>query len=427
MKNVLLFHLESVSNLIFRTNPDCFPNLIKFIRDAAYYPNYYSTATSTYMVITDLFFGDNMQFEKSNDVEDIFSIKPTKKSAFDKLFERGYKTKCYCFGFKAGEKAKEHAKVYCSKAECWESPNDIDGMVEDLKDCFREDVHFAVFVQDLESHWMNLEAFSDGKKSSYDLFMYKYKMLDRTFGRVLDALRESGKYDDTLIVAYGDHGDDLWGHGLHEGYTHAIEPFPFLVNCPLVIKNGPECDTKALISTLDLHDLIFSASVVENISFCKKRNVLVSRNLFSSQHNCEESFNKSYMVTDGKYSLLVSGNGLRLFCNGIDPACGRNMLDFFILKGNKIVYNKSFDQLHSSHYKFFMTCNQVTEFENVFNTLFRELNNYVTNVYGTDNSKMDFCNIDYSDEVKNNEGLQLELSARRIINTVKGFVKKIFR
>ena len=56
MKNIVLFHLESLNNVIFNMNQECFPNLRNFIKDATYYPNYYSTATSTYMVITDLFF-----------------------------------------------------------------------------------------------------------------------------------------------------------------------------------------------------------------------------------------------------------------------------------------------------------------------------------------------------------------------------------
>lgn len=423
MKNVLLFHLESLSNLIFQTNQECFPNLRKFIGEAVYYPNYYSTATSTYMVITDLFFGDNLQFEKSKHLEDIFSVKPSKESVFDKLSGTGYKTKCYCYGFKAGEKAKKHVKVYCSKAECWESSDDYEAMAKDLKTFFSKDTPFAVFVQDLESHWMNLDAFSDGNKSSYDLFKHKYKMLDRTFGMVIEKLIETGHYDDTLILAYGDHGDDLWGHGLHEGYTHAIEPFPFLVNCPLIIKNGPYCDEYMLLSTLDLYDLILSA---KGMFDCKeKRKFAVSRNLFSGQDNCENSFNKSYMVTDGRYSLLVSAKGLRLYCNGVDAASGRNMLDFFTLKDNRIAYNSNFNHVKSSHYKFFMTDSQIAEFENEFQILSKRLREYVGTIYDGACSAMNFDCIDYSMEIEGGAELQRDLSRRKKVGLVKTIVKRL--
>lgn len=423
MKNILLFHLESVSNLIFRTNPECFPSLIKFLDEAEYFPNYYSSATSTYMVITDLFFGDSLQFEKSNYLEDIFSIKPTKQSIFDKLAEIGYKTKCYCYGVKAGEKARKHVEVYCSKAECWESASDLDSMIDDLYSNFKMSNRFAYFIQDLESHWMNIDTFSDGRKSSCELFKIKYQMLDRTFGLVINALKNSGKYEDTMIIIYGDHGDDFWGHGLHDGYTHAIEPYPFLVNCPLIVKNGPVLNKHSLLSTVDLFKIMMSEVHGGHDEF--QNECVFSRNLFSGQKISESSFNKSYLATDGNYSLLVSSKGVKLFCNNLDVANGKNMLDFFNLLDGEIFYNKRYNHLRSSHYKLFMTDLQILEFQRVFKDLYKNLQNYVEIIYGSNDSEMNFNEIDYTSEGYRECGLGQRLFIRNFLFNIKAFIKML--
>ena len=46
MKNLVVIHLESVSNLIFRMNSQFFPNTRKFQERCLNYNNYYATATS---------------------------------------------------------------------------------------------------------------------------------------------------------------------------------------------------------------------------------------------------------------------------------------------------------------------------------------------------------------------------------------------
>lgn len=38
-----------------------------------------------------------------------------------------------------------------------------------------------------------------------------------------------------MIIAFGDHGDDFWGHGFNGGYTHGIEPYTPLVHTPAFI------------------------------------------------------------------------------------------------------------------------------------------------------------------------------------------------
>lgn len=56
---------------------------------------------------------------------------------------------------------------------------------------------------------------------------------DAEFGRLLDRLRELGRYDDTLIVYVSDHGEELGDHG---GYYHGVTLFEEVVRIPLLIR-----------------------------------------------------------------------------------------------------------------------------------------------------------------------------------------------
>lgn len=425
MKNIVLFHLESLNNVIFNMNQECFPNLRNFIKDATYYPNYYSTATSTYMVITDLFFGDTFQFEQSDYLEDIFSVKAKKESIFDLLSKYGYKTKCYCYGDQEKELARKKMKIFCSAAPCWESVNDQKGLITDIENFLKTDKQFAIFIKDVESHWMNLEWHKQvsGFKSSQDLFKYKYYMLDKTFGKVMEAIKNSGQYENTLVIAYGDHGDEFFGHGLHDGYTHAIEPFPFMVNCPLVIGNTNVALKGSVISTIDIYEIIMSA--LHNKVYESSRSFAFSRNLFSKQKVSIKSFNKSYMATDGKYSLQVSKKGLSLFWCQADICNGRNLLDFFSLVNGRLMYRAIYNNLKSSHYKYIMNKDAQEDINNEFYILLNKLRNFVDSTYGREIDDLNFSKINYSSDVCSS-GWKFRLYSRSILKKMVSLIKRVF-
>ena len=78
--------------------------------------------------------------------------------------------------------------------------------------------------------------------------------LDSEVGRLLDVLRETGCWDDTLVIFTSDHGDMLGGHGLAtKGVGTAYEE---VYNIPLIVKPprggaGRE-DARTLTSLLDV-------------------------------------------------------------------------------------------------------------------------------------------------------------------------------
>ncbi|MCA9573630.1 MAG: sulfatase-like hydrolase/transferase, partial [Myxococcales bacterium] len=65
------------------------------------------------------------------------------------------------------------------------------------------------------------------------LYLAEVRQLDAELGRLLDALRARGRYDDALIVLVSDHGEELWDHG---GFEHGHTVHDELLRVPLFVK-----------------------------------------------------------------------------------------------------------------------------------------------------------------------------------------------
>jgi arylsulfatase A-like enzyme len=81
----------------------------------------------------------------------------------------------------------------------------------------------------------------------------KLSMIDHWFGRVADALADTGRFDDTVVVLCTDHGhylgeDDIWGKP-GTWVRPALGHIPLLVSWPGV----PAGTVGALTTTVDLH------------------------------------------------------------------------------------------------------------------------------------------------------------------------------
>ena len=62
-KNLLLLHLESLNLLNYKMNRDLFPTVSELEKKCKTFENYYSTATSTLMVVGDLLYGGMNLYE----------------------------------------------------------------------------------------------------------------------------------------------------------------------------------------------------------------------------------------------------------------------------------------------------------------------------------------------------------------------------
>lgn len=57
--------------------------------------------------------------------------------------------------------------------------------------------------------------------------------MSKAFGELLDALRERGEYDDTVIVFVGDHGEEFHEHG---GWTHGHSLHAEVIHVPMIVR-----------------------------------------------------------------------------------------------------------------------------------------------------------------------------------------------
>jgi arylsulfatase A-like enzyme len=59
------------------------------------------------------------------------------------------------------------------------------------------------------------------------------KFLDQEFGRLRTGLESLGRWDNSLVVIVGDHGEEFWDHG---GFEHGHSHYRELLRVPLIVR-----------------------------------------------------------------------------------------------------------------------------------------------------------------------------------------------
>lgn len=432
MKNLLLFHLESVNSILLNSSPDLFPNINLFLREATYFRNYFSSATSTMMTASDLFLGRTTALEASTYLEDCFSIQINNKdSFFDKIIDLGKNGVFFYITGKNIDFGDKHTcydftKVNSEKATTIESQT-VGEFLLTLEKNINENKEFCYYIMDFTSHISKLPVLNvSNTDNNLELFRERYKIVDDTFAKVIEILKACNVYDNTLIVLYGDHGEDFMLHNIYEGYFHAMEPYKNLISCPLIIRDPSNVtggNDYSLLSTIDIGNLILTKLGISTENL--EREFVFSRNLFAGQKLEKNRFNKSYSVTNGQCQLIVSNKGLEMYLNKIDVIGSRNILDFYKLKDDgHIRWNNLFNMLKSSHFRYFFDEKTKTQFEAEFSILYGQLNRYLNDLYENKKSGMNLHKINYSSEAKRK---MFFLFIRRIDNMLVFILRKIFK
>lgn len=426
-KNLLIFHMESVSNVIFKYNEECFDAIKDLHDNATYFSNYYSSATSTYMVIFDLFFQNNDAIEKSEYLEDIFSVKVDSKSLWHLLEKNKYRTYNYFLGVSEDEQEqiKNLGKMMSNHSETW--IGDLWNEYEDkFTDMLESNNLFAAFIDDNASHIAyNGKRLNRDNYNGENWYKKRYETINTTLKNTIYLLKKNGKLKDTIIVVYGDHGEEYWNHGTYEGYTHAIEPFTSIISCPLVvygIKNK-NIDSKILLSTKDIFKIISYALDIN--TELPDNKVVYSRNLFANQVRMSDVFNKTYGVTNGEYVLMASKKGLSMYSNKMDPYNQCNLLCFFFLKKHCIKLRKKYSLFRSGHYRSYMTDKEVLYLNKQYKELLNELKKYVNSqTYLSTDICLNKINID---KKFNNNLYWVKKYIVVVLHKVKNIVKRIIK
>lgn len=355
-KNLLLLHLESLNLLNYKMNSDLFPTVKALEKQCIVFDKYYSTATSTLMVIGDLLYGGMKQYEGCDSLAAIPKEYCYASSLFDDLKEQGYHTGIYIYPEGGDRESAEqrHIAGFQNQMELIREYSRYVNAFDNIMECrpfalmacnYISNLSYASYV-DIGKYEMDTDHWEAG-----------YRCMDRCCKDLLKLLKDKNLMDDTVIVLYGDHGDDYWGHGAHNGLAHAIEPNSLLIHTPLMIWDGIHREAsehdQRMIQTSDLREMIMTLLKGESIEELLHRQYAISRNEYAAQPVRAESFNKAYSVTEGRYLLMVSSKGLEMYDTKMDPACQNNLLRFFLYENGILKSNEENVKMFQFHFSYF--------------------------------------------------------------------------
>lgn len=357
-KNLVMLHLESISNTILWQYRVELGTVWRLMQQSESYSCFHSNATSTVMAYEYFMFGSTF----ISDYRTLYLANVTHPeilrgtSLMDSLKNAlGYSYRNYTLDlFRRDNIENEMHSVH-------DTSNAIfDSMRGQISEAVAAGKPFALYFNDSTSH-MALDNLEKARAPTFsERFRQAYRCMDANMNRLLSLLIETGQWDNTVIVAFGDHGDELWSHALNRGFCHGTPPYASLTWTPMFIyENGREPTVKNQLAGIAdmkktlLHRLApdFSPegelpdggsvpfSGIE-LSENTRRHVF-SQNLYALQleySDPERALSKGYSVTDGTYRMVVTSGGenardggIEFYCDRLDPTNSRNLADFLIL------------------------------------------------------------------------------------------------
>lgn len=114
----------------------------------------------------------------------------------------------------------------------WDIPPELDGLYGNAE--FPEPISVSrlPFEAKNREDWYGDTDTPEQKRSIRKAYYTAVSMVDKAVGRILDSLRQSGQYDNTLILFTSDHGEMLQD----KGYYSKELPYDSSVRVPLIIK-----------------------------------------------------------------------------------------------------------------------------------------------------------------------------------------------
>lgn len=338
----MIIHLESLNNAFLYQNSEMFPNIMKLKERSLYFSNFYSTATSTIMTVSDLMYGSDSFSDVSADLEH-FRLS-SQSFLWLEHMGRGFARKQVIMYPELDWKYDRiNMKKIVGKTTTLIEKRRYANFKEEISDAVRTLDGDFLYIYDWSSLYMK-EDCEDKYTSWSTYYLNQYKRIDDTLGYVWNELEKYKKLEQTVIIAYGDHGDDMYSYGKNKGFTHAIAPYPNIIRTPLMIYKHdlPAQVNTDLICTFDIGNIV--KSICEEKELKINRQYVFSRNLFPLQKS--EVLEKSYAVTDGKYLLLVSSRGLELYACRFMAHSNFNLLNWFTLKRDGIIQIKKIKGMH---------------------------------------------------------------------------------
>ncbi|WP_253379869.1 sulfatase-like hydrolase/transferase [unidentified bacterial endosymbiont] len=332
-KNIIFLHLESLNHTIF-SHRQWFPFLNKLYSQSIRLNNFVSSATSSLMAFSDLLHGDDDTLEHNTQLETDITVRRPCPSLFDSLKQHGYTTAGMGY-----PRNWANVDALWSEKETFNWYETSKEMFADMAGIITQEQPFALYLWNLSSHLCYYDEIKSAGGNSLERWQRGYQSMDLMVGQTIKMLIEAQKLQDTIIIGFGDHGDDFWGHGFNGGYAHGIEPYTSLVHTPAFIfcPGMKSTDLNHMVSMVDLRNtalallnLPSSQAVDRFFALTPQRQVCYSRNLFAKQKSQDKGspLKKGYAITSADLHLLKVDDKSRLFLWKVDPA---NQLDILPL------------------------------------------------------------------------------------------------
>ncbi|CDM68821.1 Hypothetical protein CM240_1663 [Clostridium bornimense] len=356
-KNVIIYHLESISQEILNHNLESFKTIKKLQKKSINLTKFFSSATSTYMTMSYFFYGNDFELDKKQELYDDIPVSNIEENLFSVLEKNNYRTLSTIYWDDKNtinDINISHNKTYTSK-------NKYRDFVNGIRDFIYQDENpFAMYVTDARTHLIYQKWNKPDEITHINKLQWGYRNVDNTLENILRILEEKDILKDTIIICYGDHGDDYWSHNFNGGFAHGIEPYSNMIHVPAFIYSMeiPPINLTTVCSTIDMKNTILDLIGVEannNFKYSGKSifnsdGYAYSHNLLANQSEEKGYLLKSYSITNNMYTLIVSKNGLEMYAYEMDPFNHNNLLNFFEFKDKDILEAKEFKDAHG-HFK----------------------------------------------------------------------------
>ena len=340
MKNLLVLHLESVSIQRFAAFAAAFPNARRLFAEALVFDRFFASATSTVMVVTYLFHGNDFEYDTSSEFDAMRAAR-NNPHLFSILRERGYRPNLLCLNGFRNQRPVELRSWGDDLPPIFDT-NEFPALFARF-DALTDEPPFAIYVWDLISHVEHSLALAPQAAGLTDQIARACAVADHAIGEMRAILERKGLLDDTTIVLYGDHGDDYWTHGFRGGMIHGTEPYTDVIRTPLAIRDRELSPgtVDRLASTIDIAPTCLALLGIEaRLPFAhsgcnlleRAPEVVFSQNYTANQpDNAAQGIVQAHAAIDDSLALVASSRGIELYAYQLDPGNHCNLLHLFEL------------------------------------------------------------------------------------------------
>lgn len=369
MKNLILIHLESISNVLLWQYRVELGTIWELMRRSLFYSNFQTSATSTEMSLVDLTHGASGYFDHLPVFGKPASsplLAGARRISAHLALDFKYDWLRYCLDYLLPPGVEE---PYPGMIRFSARNEDVlfDHLRRSVAERTKRKKPFMLHFSNNISH-MALDNADTVGKGLPARFSGCSRALDSSIARVFAVLKEAGVWDNCVIACYGDHGDELWSHGVNKGYCHCLAPYATQTWTPFFIyEDGkPPGVFPGLVSMIDVKQILLErlspgyrpkhprlppsgAGLFPGMNSLREpRQFAFSQNLFVLQREYsdpERGLTKGYAMTDGVYRIVASSGGkdsrsggMEFFYDRGDPFNIHNLLRYVVMnsKGRAI-------------------------------------------------------------------------------------------